>query len=66
MNNKILSIPLVQNVNNWLVNTANELVPSGVSNVVDDVASAYNAGKSVVKECESAGSAIVHGLFGWQ
>ena len=59
------SIPLVRNVNNWLVNTANELVPGGVRNVVDDVADVYNAGKSVVDACEDAGKAIVHGLFGW-
>ena len=65
VNKAIESIPLVKNVNNWLVNTANELVPSGVRNVVDDVADAYNAGKRVVDACESAGKAIVHGLFGW-
>jgi len=65
VNDEVLSIPLVQNVNNWLVNTADEYVPSGVRNVIDDVADVYNTGKSVVDACESAGSAIVHGLFGW-
>jgi hypothetical protein len=65
VNKKILAIPLVANVNNWLVNTADEMVPSGVRNVVDDVAEVYNAGKSIVSACESAGKAIVHGLFGW-
>jgi len=65
VNKKIQSIPLVRNVNNWLANTANEYVPSGVRNVVDDVASVYNTGRSVVDACEHAGSAIVHGLFGW-
>ena len=65
MNNEIQSIPLVRNVNNWLVNTADEHVPSGVRNVVDSVADAYNAGRGVVDACERAGSAIVHGLFGW-
>jgi hypothetical protein len=29
------------------------------------VLNAYNAGKRVVDACESAGKAIVHGLFGW-
>ena len=46
-----------------------ELVPSGVRNVVDDVADMYNAASgvasSVVNACTQAGSAIVHGLFGW-
>ena len=66
VNDQIMQIPLVQNVNNWLINTANELVPSGVRNVVDDVADAYNNAKSSVESaCEHAGSAIVHGLFGW-
>ena len=54
----------MQNVNNWLVNTADEFVPSGVSNAIDDVANAFGT-SGIVDACENAGSAIVNGLFGW-
>jgi len=64
VNDKILSIPLVQNVNNWLVNTADEFVPGGASNAIDAVAFAFGT-SGIVDACESAGSAIVNGLFGW-
>jgi len=65
VNNEIESIPLVQHCANWIANTADEFVPSGVSNVIDDVASAYNAASNFESSCESAANAITGGLFGW-
>ena len=41
------------------------VVPSGVSNVIDDVANVYNAGQDMWNSCEQAGAGIVSGLFGW-
>ena len=65
VNDKVLSIPLIQNANNWMIDTADEYVPSGVRNVVDDVADVYNAGQDVWDACESAGEDVIGGLFGW-
>jgi hypothetical protein len=65
VNQEIESIPLVQNINNWIGNTIDEMVPSGVSNVIDDVANVYNAGQDMWNSCEQAGAGIVSGLFGW-
>lgn len=68
VNNEIEQIPVVQHVANWLGNTADEMVPSGVRNCVDSVSDAYNAyktGSRFISACETAGSAITSGLFGW-
>jgi hypothetical protein len=64
VNDKVLSIPLIQNANNWTIDTADEYVPSGVRNVVDDVADVYNAEQDVWDACESAGEDVIGGLFG--
>ncbi len=65
VNKEIEQIPLVQHCANWIANTANEFVPSGARNVIDDVANAYNTASNFENECESAANSITGGLFGW-
>jgi hypothetical protein len=69
VNNEIESIPVVQHVANWLGNTADEWVPSGVSNAIDSVSDAWNNAGGSSSGFESAvgnaASEICSGLFGW-
>lgn len=58
-------IPIVQHVSNWIINTASEIIPPGARNVINDVATAYNTGKSFVDDCKRAADGICGGLFGW-
>ena len=57
---------IVKNCANWLIDTCDEHVPSGVRNVIDDVADAWNEGGG--KEIYSIGKAaysICSGIYGW-
>ena len=65
VNKEIENIPLIKHTANWIANTANEYVPSGARNVIDDVADAYNTATNFENQCKSAANAITGGLFGW-
>ena len=69
VNNEIENIPVVRHIANWLGNTADEYVPSGISNAIDDVSDAWNDSGGSSSGFESAvgdaASDICSGLFGW-
>ena len=54
VNKEIENIPLIKHTANWIANTANEYVPSGARNVIDDVADAYNTATNFENQCKSA------------
>lgn len=67
-----MSIPMVQNVNNWLTDTVADAIPAGARNTMNNVIEVYNdvqAGTKTVAKlvstCASVASTVASTLFGW-
>ena len=72
VNRKVMSIPVVQNVNNWLADTAADAIPDGARNLMNDVIDDYNKVQRaiepiehLVSTCASVASSVANTLFGW-
>ena len=72
LNDKIVHIPIVENLNNKLADSAADLLPKGARNLINDVVDTYNAVEAkvvpvvnFVNECASTAKKVADTIFGW-
>ena len=72
VNQKVMSIPVVQNINNWLADSVADALPAGARNGMNTVIEVYNDVQKAVKPvaklvstCASVASKVASTLFGW-